>query len=95
MSQSSGYHEWFIEFETLPEHPDYFMNLVDQHLQSHNSDYEAKRYNSLVLGFPQLHTLPESTFMKWLTTKHKLGGQHKVPRLSNSRDLANELINLC
>jgi len=95
MSQSSGYHEWFIEFETLPEHPDYFMNLVDQHLQSHNSDYEAKRYNSLVLGFPQLHMLPESTFMKWLTTKHKLGGQHKVPRLSNSRDLANELINLC
>lgn len=94
MSQQSGAHEWFIEFDKAPEHPAYFMNLIDQYLKSHNSDYEAKRYNNFVLNFPQLQMLPEHTFLKWLKSKHKLGGQHKVPRLSNTRTIAEELVEL-
>lgn len=94
MSQHSGAHEWLIEFDKAPEHPSYFMSLVDQFLKSNNSDYEAKRYNDFVLSFPKLQILSENTFLKWLKSKHKLGGQHKVPRLSNTRTMAEELLNI-
>ncbi len=57
-----------------------------------NSDYEAKRYKDIALGLPIVHSLKKETFNKWLKSKGKLGGQHKVPRLSNERKMIEEIL---
>jgi len=88
----SGAHEWLIEFDTPPQHIEYFAEVLDNALKSINSDYEAKRYQNLALKFPLVKILPEGTFYKWLESKNKLGGQHKVPRLSNDRKYVEEII---
>ena len=86
-----GYHEWLIEFEKEPEDIDYFAAMVDNSLQSLNSDYEAKRYKNLTLDRPVVKSVPKGTFYKWLQKKNKLGGQNKVPRLSNDRKYIEEI----
>lgn len=88
---AKGYHEWLIEFEIEPDDHDYFTVLLDNSLQSLNSDYEAKRYKSLTLDIPVVRSVPKGTFYKWLQKKNKLGGQNKVPRLSNDRKYIEEL----
>jgi hypothetical protein len=88
---SSASHEWFIEFETPPSNLDYFTEVLDNALKSLNSDYEAKRYNDLILQKPVIHVVPNGTFYKWLKQKGKLGGQNKVPRLSNNRNHVDEI----
>lgn len=88
---SKGAHEWLIEFKQQPDAPEKFMNLLDEKLKELNSDYEAKRQGSIALDRPILLMLPEGTFYDWLKTKGKLGGQHKVPRLSNHRKIINEI----
>ncbi|PQJ79531.1 GH3 auxin-responsive promoter family protein [Polaribacter porphyrae] len=92
--KKSGGHEWIIEFSKLPENMDYFTEMLDNSLKSINSDYEAKRYNSMTLAMPKIHVAKEGLFYDWLKKKGKLGGQHKVPRLSNSRDFIEELLDL-
>lgn len=87
-----GAHEWIIEFRKLPQHMDQFMFLVDNALKSLNSDYEAKRYKSITLNMPKLNVGREHLFYDWLKSKNKLGGQHKIPRLSNKRDYIEELL---
>ncbi len=88
----SAAHEWAIEFEVPPKNLAEFTVTLDQVLQSLNSDYEAKRYNNMVLGMPILRVVPAGTFYKWLKKRGKLGGQNKVPRLSNDRKYLDELL---
>jgi len=91
---TSGGHEWIIEFKKLPENIDYFTEILDNTLKSINSDYEAKRYNNLTLEKPKINIAQEGLFYNWLKLKGKLGGQHKIPRLSNSRKHLEELLAL-
>jgi phenylacetate-coenzyme A ligase PaaK-like adenylate-forming protein len=92
--KNSGGHEWLIEFKDAPENLLYFSELLDNALKSINSDYEAKRYNNLTLAFPKIKVARQGLFYDWLKKKGKLGGQHKVPRLSNKRDFLEELLAL-
>lgn len=78
-------HEWLIEFETPPTSLDYFAEILDNALKALNSDYEAKRYHNMILRQPIIQQLPQGTFYRWLKERGKLGGQNKVPRLSNDR----------
>lgn len=88
---NKGSHEWLIEFDESPESMKEFMVSLDRELRSLNSDYDAKRENDAALEFPKYHKVPEKTFYKWLKTKGRLGGQHKVPRLKNDRTVLNEI----
>jgi hypothetical protein len=90
--QEKGAHEWLIEFRNPPESLEAFSTFLDQALQSLNSDYEAKRYKNMTLNPPRIHVARKNLFYDWLKSKGKLGGQHKVPRLSNHRDLMEELL---
>jgi len=92
--KEKGAHEWLIEFKNPPKDINYFNELLDNALKSLNSDYEAKRYNNLTLNKPKINIARTHLFYDWLKEKDKLGGQHKVPRLSNSRDYIEELLNL-
>lgn len=87
-------HEWLIEFNEVPQSIDYFAEALDNALKSLNSDYEAKRYHNMVLRPPVVKVLKPGTFYAWLKKRNKLGGQHKVPRLSNNREIAEEIIQL-
>lgn len=88
---SNGAHEWLIEFEKEPVSTEAFAIELDRALQTINSDYEAKRYKDIALRLPVIHSLPKGIFTAWLKTKGKLGGQHKVPRLSNERKYIEEI----
>ena len=92
--KSSGAHEWLIEFENAPDNLDYFTEALDNALKSLNSDYEAKRYKNKVLGMPLVKSMQQGTFYNWLKSKNKLGGQYKIPRLSNDRKYVEEIISL-
>jgi hypothetical protein len=91
---NNGAHEWLIEFETAPPDLDEFVLELDDALKSLNSDYEAKRHKNIALRPPVVHSMESGTFTKWLKSKGKLGGQHKVPRLSNERQLIDEILQL-
>jgi len=88
---SNGAHEWLIEFDKMPPNKELFITELDTALKSINSDYEAKRYRNIALRMPLMQILPKGTFIEWLRSKGKLGGQHKVPRLSNERTLIEEI----
>ena len=92
--KEKGGHEWLIEFRTPPEDLGHFTALLDNALKSLNSDYEAKRYNNMTLNEPVVHKARAGQFHDWLAAKDKLGGQHKIPRLSNSRQYLEELMAL-
>ena len=87
-------HQWLIEFSHQPDNPDFFTELLDNALKSANSDYEAKRYKNLALHPPEVISLKAGTFYEWLKMKGRLGGQHKVPRLSNDRKIVEEILQL-
>jgi hypothetical protein len=93
-ASSNGAHEWLIEFEKDPASLEAFTQELDTALKSINSDYEAKRYKSIALGMPLVHSLRKGTFAEWLQSKGKLGGQHKVPRLNNERKYLEEILQL-
>ena len=93
-SQSKGAHEWVVEFKSLPSDLENFADILDQHLREINSDYDAKRHKNLALQRLQLHAAPVGLFESWLAKKGKLGGQHKVPRLSNSREFMDEILGM-
>jgi len=88
---SQGSHEWLIEFEKEPDDFEHFVDILDTTLKSLNSDYEAKRYKDLTLVKPKVISVAKGTFYKWLEKKNKLGGQNKVPRLSNDRKYLEEI----
>jgi hypothetical protein len=90
----NGAHEWLIEFEKEPANLQQFIYELDAALKSVNSDYEAKRYKDIALRMPLVHSLQKGMFSKWLKSKGKLGGQHKVPRLSNDRKYIDDILNM-
>ncbi|MCF6167351.1 GH3 auxin-responsive promoter family protein [Lutibacter sp.] len=92
--KKSGGHEWMIEFRKQPNNISFFAEMLDNALKAINSDYEAKRYNNLTLSMPKINIAKEGLFYNWLKQQGKLGGQHKVPRLSNSRKYLEELLEL-
>lgn len=86
------YHEWVIEFDKSPKDLDEFAKILDEALQELNSDYEAKRYKDYVLKQLRITEAPKDSFLEWFRSKNKLGGQNKVPRLSNSREHLDEML---
>jgi len=90
----NGAHEWLIEFEQAPQNLNKFTIELDNALKSLNSDYEAKRSGNIALELPKIQILPNGVFNKWLLSKNKLGGQHKIPRLCNDRKILEEILNL-
>ena len=88
------HHQWLIEFSRSPRDIDDFARILDNALQGINSDYEAKRYKDITLQRLELIEARKGLFNDWLASKGKLGGQHKVPRLSNSRKYIEEMIGL-
>ncbi|MDR1601636.1 MAG: GH3 auxin-responsive promoter family protein [Tannerella sp.] len=94
LDKGKGRHQWLIEFDRLPASINEFARILDGALQSLNSDYEAKRYREMSLQAPEIITAHEGVFFKWLKMKGKLGGQHKIPRLSNNREIIDELLAL-
>lgn len=93
-SAAKGGHEWAIELVEEPQNPEEFISKLDKYLREINSDYDAKRQNDLALEMPIVHFVKPGTFMTWLENKGKLGGQHKVPRLSNERNLLEEILKI-
>ena len=91
---STGAHEWLIEFEKETFELSSFITELDNALKDTNSDYEAKKAGNIALGLPKVKSMPANTFYEWLKFKSKLGGQHKVPRLSNDRTYVQEILEL-
>lgn len=89
---SNGAHEWLVEFEKEPADINEFTMELDKALKEANSDYEAKRHKNIALRMPILHALKKGSFNNWLKKHGKLGGQHKVPRLSNERKYLEEIL---
>ena len=87
-------HQWLIEFAKRPKDLQLFSDLLDKRLQDINSDYEAKRYKDITLQHLEIIEARENLFNDWLKLRGKLGGQHKVPRLSNSRETIEQLLKL-
>lgn len=92
--KEKGAHEWIIEFKNPPEDIAKFTQALDENIQAVNSDYEAKRYNNMTLNPLVLNVARENLFYDWLKQQDKLGGQHKVPRLSNERTYLERLLQL-
>ena len=93
-NKKGGTHEWIIEFEKPPMSMDKFKNILDATLRKINSDYDAKRFKDIALGLPVLNIAPKGTFYQWMKMRKKLGGQNKVPRLSNSREYVDEILKI-
>ena len=89
--KEKGAHEWMIEFKKNPSDAVAFGKILDETLQTLNSDYEAKRYNNMTLNPLQVNIARPNLFYDWLKDQNKLGGQHKIPRLSNQRDYLEKL----
>lgn len=92
--KEKGAHEWMVEFVKHPEDIQLFQKALDENLQSLNSDYEAKRYNNMTLNPLTVNVARENLFYDWLKENNKLGGQHKIPRLSNERAYLEQLKNM-
>ena len=93
-NNKKGAHEWFIEFSEEPNKNIKIDEIIDKELKKENSDYEAKRYNNFTLEKPKVIKGSKGVFMKWLEINNKLGGQNKIPRLSNNRKFIEKLIGL-
>lgn len=93
-NQKAGQHEWLIEFKKKPDDMKTFEKTLDQTLRELNSDYDAKRKGDMALAFPKIHSMPRNTFYQWMKAKNKLGGQNKVPRLSNDRKYVEEILEM-
>lgn len=89
-----GAHEWIIEFTKKPNNIAHFQKTLDETLQTLNSDYEAKRYNNMTLNPLVINVARENLFYDWLKENNKLGGQNKIPRLSNQRDYLEQLLKI-
>ena len=92
--EGKGGHQWLIEFEEAPENVEKFATTLDKYLQSINSDYEAKRFQSMALKELQIVEAPPSTFERWLKSRGKVGSQIKVPRLANHRKHMDSILSM-
>lgn len=91
---NKGGHEWVIEFEKAPSDIEAFANLLDDNLRKINSDYDAKRFKGMAMERLKINEVPRGTFYNWLKAKGRLGGQYKVPRLSNKRTHLEEILQI-
>ena len=89
-----GRHEWLVEFSRKPESIETFIRVLDEELRKINGDYDAKRYKDIALLEPRMHLATEGLFYNWMKSRGKLGGQNKVPRLSNSREYMDPLLQM-
>ena len=89
-----GAHQWIIEFDKDPGDLQHFTSILDQTLQSLNSDYEAKRHKNMTLEMPHVVAAPRGTFYNWMKQRGKIGGQNKIPRLANDRKYLDELLQI-
>ena len=94
LDKAKGRHQWMVEFEKMPPSLDDFAALLDKTLQQLNSDYEAKRYKDITLQHLEIIPARKHLFDDWLKSKGKLGGQHKIPRLSNTRTYIDEMLSM-
>ena len=94
IDDESGGHQWFVEFAKKPLELDLFIKEIDHQLKQLNSDYEAKRSNNLILKFPELIVIENNEFYIWLKENKRLGGQYKIPRLTENRDIAERIISI-
>ncbi len=94
IDKDSGGHQWFIEFTKKPKDIDLFKQELDNQLKDLNSDYATKRTRNLILNPPKIILIQNNEFYKWLKQNNRLGGQYKIPRLSNNRKIADELLAL-
>jgi hypothetical protein len=92
LEKGKGRHRWLIEFEKQPTSLQAFATSLDHALQQLNSDYEAKRYKDISLLTPEIIPARANLFFDWMKAHNKLGGQHKIPNLSNNSDIINELL---
>ena len=92
--REKGSHEWMIEFKTPPKDFEKFKKLYNEYILKVIFYYEAKRYNNMTLNMPTVHKARPNLFYDWLKQNDKLGGQHKIPRLSNSRNYVEELLRM-
>lgn len=92
--QKKGYHEWLVEFVRSPHDLKEFTAILDKELGELNDDYASKRKENIAIEAPLVREMASGTFYQWLKRKNKLGGQHKIPRLSNSREFVEELLEL-
>lgn len=90
----NGAHQWLIEFSKTPDNLDEFVFELDNALKELNSDYEAKRFKNIALEMPKVQILPSGTFNLWLQKKNQVGGQHKIPRLSNERKIIEDILSV-
>lgn len=90
--EGNGAHEWLIEFENEPFQLEEFTKILDDTLRSVNSDYDAKRFKDIALRMPVVRALKKGTFYNWMKKRGKLGGQNKVPRLSNDRQHVESIL---
>src|SRR5690606_32799846 len=92
--KKKGYHEWLVEFVTPPADMEKFIHILDRELGNLNDDYASKRKQGIAIERPVVREIPRGTFYEWLKRKGKLGGQHKITPLSNSRDFLEEILQL-
>ncbi len=92
--KTRGCHEWIVEFVKMPEHPEEFIKTLDHELGKINSYYFDERTDTKVLGEPIVHCVKQGTFYEWMKSKNKLGGQHKIPKVSNDRKNIDEILNM-
>ncbi|MDY0281812.1 MAG: GH3 auxin-responsive promoter family protein [Salinivirgaceae bacterium] len=93
-NKSEATHQWLIEFETMPENLTQFAEELDNALKAVNSDYEAKRFNNSIIKIPEIVIAAEGLFFEWMKQRGKLGGQNKVPNLSNNRQYMDDLLRI-
>ncbi|HRJ30618.1 MAG TPA: GH3 auxin-responsive promoter family protein [Cyclobacteriaceae bacterium] len=93
-ANKKGGHEWIIEFRVMPADLAEFTHILDSTLRQVNSDYDAKRAHDLALVAPKIHSVQPGTFYNWMKSRGKLGGQNKVPRLSNSREYVEDILRM-
>lgn len=91
---NKGGHEWLIEFAHPPSSLEKFTQILDESLRKENSDYDAKRQKDIALEAPLVHNVPIGTFYNWMKKRGKLGGQNKVPRLSNTREYIDDILSM-
>ena len=91
-AQGKCRHQWLIEFARPPRDLAAFARILDESLQHINSDYEAKRYKDITLQPLEIVVARQGLFDDWLKQKGKLGGQHKIPRLSNQRQFIEDML---
>lgn len=92
--KEAGAHEWIVEFDKYPDNVQHFFKIMDDTLRQINSDYDAKRFNNLALKEPLVHIAKEGLFYSWMKERGKLGGQNKVPRLSNDRVFLDSILQM-